>query len=84
MAVVAVVAQMLLEQERMAERLPVEQRVLAAKVEMHLVLAELLASMQTPLDTIEAMAEVAVAVAVTVSVRLRLPEGLADLVPLVS
>ncbi len=84
MAVVAAVAQMLLEQERMAERLPVAQQVLVAKAEMHLAPAELLAPLQTPLDTIEAMAEVAVAVAVTVSVRLRLPEGLADLVPLVS
>ena len=84
MVVAAVVVPIHLLQEQMAERLPVEQRVLAAKVEMHLVLAGLLASMQTPLDTIEAMAEVAVAVAVTVSVCLRLPEGLADLVPLVS
>ncbi len=84
MVVAAVVVPIHLLQEQMAERLPVEQRVLAAKVEMHLVLAGLLALMQTPLDTIEAMAEVAVAVAVTVSVCLRLPEGLADLVPLVS
>ena len=84
MVVAAVVVPIHLLQEQMAERLPVEQQVLAAKAEMHLAPAELLASMQTPLDTIEAMAEVAVVVAVTVSVRLRLPEGLADLVPLVS
>jgi hypothetical protein len=70
--------------EPMVEQRQAVRLELAAKAGMQEALEELLELMPTPLDTIEAMVVAAVVAVVTASVRLRLPEGLAELVLLVS